>query len=75
MTKKKPIESEMEFIPHVDVISMDAKSAIDFFGFGPGAVAIDAGPPPDPERWKPGARVWHVYKSRAALAADREVTQ
>jgi hypothetical protein len=56
----------MEREDYVQVVAMDAASAIAFFGFGPEARAIDAGPA-DPERWRQGARVWHVYQTPAEL--------
>lgn len=52
---------------YVSVVATSARAAIDFFGFGPEARAVDVGPPPDPARWKPGARRWHVYQSAADM--------
>jgi hypothetical protein len=46
---------------YVQVVAMDAQSAIAFFGFDPSkARALDAGPA-DSARWRTGAHVWHVY--------------
>ena len=53
---------EFERMSYVSVVALNARSAIAFFGFGDDARAVDAGPPAEPSRWKPGARVWHVYQ-------------
>jgi hypothetical protein len=54
------------------VVAMTSKAALAFFGFGPEAIAIDAGAA-DPGRWKPGARRWRVYRNAADLRADESV--
>lgn len=57
-----------EPVGYLSVVSMDAKSAIAFFGLDPQkARAIDAGPPDEPHRYKPGARRFHVYRSAENL--------
>lgn len=56
-----------ERMKYVSVVSMSARSAIAFFGFGPDARAVDVGPPDDPKKYKPGARRWHVYKTAAEM--------
>ena len=57
--------TEYEREDYVQCVAMDARSALRFFGWDDGR-AVDAGPA-DPARYKPGARVWHVYQTAADL--------
>lgn len=60
---KLPDGSTIERDSCLRVVSMDAKSAREFFGLGPEVRVVDGGPPGRPEKYKPGARLWLIYKS------------
>ena len=61
-----------EPVGYLSIVSMSAESALRFFGLDPSvAHAVDMGPP-DPSRpYKPGARVFHVYRSAAEMPQTR----
>lgn len=48
--------NEFEFDPYLRVVSMDAESAMEFAGLT--QRPVDLGPPTNPDKYKPGARVW-----------------
>ena len=54
------------------VVSMSADDAKVFFGFTD--EPIDIGPPADPNRYKPGARVFVFPRKRRTIKARKGVT-
>jgi hypothetical protein len=59
------VKPEMERMGYLSVVATSAKAARAFFGLPPETLAVDAGAPAEPSRWKPNARVWHLYPDRA----------
>jgi hypothetical protein len=50
------------------VVALSAASALYFFGFdSENYEAVDVGPPADPHRWKPEARVYECRKKQSKM--------
>jgi hypothetical protein len=68
MIKRLKDGTTYEPVGYLTVAAMDARAACRFFGLDPDtARAVDVGPAEPPERYKPGARTFHVYRSAAEL--------
>ena len=64
--------AKFEPMPYLTVVAMDRQGAIDFshrmFGLRPNQIdrVVDMGAAGRPEKYKPGARIWHVYQKEVS---------